>query len=313
MGNEKHIFVVNPMAGKRSCEEEIEDFVKKYQGRGVQCDCFVTLEKGEGELFVRQSCYKAARKNEFIFFYACGGDGTLNEVVNGVMASGETERVAVTHIPRGSGNDFIKYFDHPERFSKLENFMKNEIVKQKVDVIKVNQRYCLNICSAGLDARIGTNIDQFRRHWWLSGKKAYLASAVSNILQGINKTITITYQSRKGTLISTTAERAMVCVANGAFYGGSFHPVPEAKIDDGILDVLIVDDVQINEALPMLLAYKNGNYWKYPDKIHHVQVKKLRIRTPKPEPLNIDGEALVTEDAEIEILASKLTFFYPLL
>lgn len=268
MENKRHVFIVNPAAGKDSCLKEMEDFVDSFSASNLRCELETSLGKGDCERIAKRICLEAADEDDHVCFYVCGGDGTLNEVVNGIMHSGQSERVALTHIPRGSGNDFIKNFDSIDEKTDLIKFFLGNVRGQKIDVIKVNDRYCLSICSFGLDARIGTNIERFRRHWWLNGKRAYIASFLTNIWKGIGRKMTIEFTQEQDDFSLTqtlSGDWSMVCVANGAFYGGSFHPVPEAKIDDGILDVLFVKKMSTLRLLFLLSAYKNGDYKKIPE------------------------------------------------
>ena len=146
----KHLFIINPAAGKYDHTKEyaqtVERVLRKYE---LEYEIALSTEPGDCEVIAR----RAAETGEELRFYACGGDGTLNEVVCGAAGF---ENVAITHFPGGSGNDFIKIFSETEPFHHLERLLDCE--ETRVDLIRCNGRYSVNILSMGLDARVGTEI-----------------------------------------------------------------------------------------------------------------------------------------------------------
>jgi YegS/Rv2252/BmrU family lipid kinase len=293
----KHLFIVNPAAGKVNHTPRIQTLAKTLcQGEEYQ----VVTSQGFGDC--QRIAREAGESGDECLLYACGGDGTLNEVVSGAMGY---ENLAVTCCPCGSGNDFVKQFHNPQAFFKMENF--RSIRKEQIDVMRVNDRYAVNVCSVGFDARIGTDINAFRRHPLLSGPRAYHASVVVNLLRGVSKPCRVELPGEE----PIDGDQTLVCVLNGSWYGGSYHPVPEASIQDGMLDVLVVKKVSRITVAQVISAYQKGNYASRPDLIQHFRVPSLRIETPEPEPVNLDGELLRTPTVEIQVLPSSLTFFAP--
>ena len=173
----KHLFIINPAAGSRN---QTESYRKKIadacEKRGLEYSIEVSGAPGQ----CREIARRAAQTGEAYRIYACGGDGTMNEIVGGVAGF---ENVAVTMFAGGSGNDFIRIFDEPEAFRNLERLLDAEEVT--FDLIRVNEDYSLNICSVGLDARIGTDVSNYKRLPFLHGFKAYAASTVVNVIKGI--------------------------------------------------------------------------------------------------------------------------------
>jgi YegS/Rv2252/BmrU family lipid kinase len=293
----KHLFIVNPAAGKVNHTPRIQTLSKKLcQGEEYR----VVTSQGFGDC--QRIAREAGESGEECLLYACGGDGTLNEVVSGAMGY---ENLAVTCCPCGSGNDFVKQFPDPQAFFEMENF--RSIRKEQIDVMRVNDRYAVNVCSVGFDARIGTDINAFRRHPLLSGSRAYHASVVVNLLRGVSKPCRVELPGEE----PIDGDQTLVCVLNGSWYGGSYHPVPEASIQDGMLDVLVVKKVNRITVAQVISAYQKGNYASRPDLIQHFRVPSLRIETPEPEPVNLDGELLRTPTVEIQVLPGSLTFFAP--
>ena len=206
-----HLFLINPTAGPRDRSREVAQVAQVLCGQLGE-PCRVRVSEYSGHL--TEMAREAGQSGIETRVYACGGDGTLNEVVTGAMGY---DNLSVTSFPCGSGNDFIKHFSAPEAFFQMENFAQAET--QPVDVIRVNDRYALNICSVGFDARIGTAIDAYRRHPMLSGPRAYHASVAVNLVKGVSKPLQV--ETREGLVVD--GRLTLVCVCNGSWYGGSSH------------------------------------------------------------------------------------------
>ena len=158
----------------------------------------------------------------------------------------------------------------------------------------------------GLDARIGTQIDRYRRFPGLGGKGAYLASTVVNVLKGTRQPFTIDFGSRR-----VSGEKTLICICNGSWYGGSFHPVPAARADDGLLDVLTVDAVSLPRLATAIGAYKKGLYARFPGLIDHCRTDALTVTCPTPQVINLDGEAVTACRATFTLLPHNLRFLTP--
>ena len=295
----KHIFIINPAAGKYDRTEEFSGKIAAAcASRGLDYAIHVSEKPGD----CRATARRAAESGEEVRLYACGGDGTLNEVVNGAAGF---PNAAVTHFPGGSGNDTIKIFDDPAAFTSIERLLDAE--EARFDLIRCNDSYALNVLSIGFDARVGTDIARFKRLPLVSGKGAYILSIFSNMLHGLTADYTVTLDS--GEVFS--GRKTMICVCNGRWYGGGFNPVPEAEPDDGLLDVLVVEKVNLLQVATVVGHYQKGRYADYPSLIYHARCRSLRIECVKESVVNIDGEAAYTTDAKIELIPQAIRFFYP--
>ena len=294
----KHLFIINPAAGKYDHTKEYaqtaERVLRKYD---LEYELALSTEPGDCEVIAR----RAAETGEELRIYACGGDGTLNEVVCGAAGF---ENVAVTHFPGGSGNDFIKIFSETEPFHHLERLL--DCDETRVDLIRCNGRYSVNILSIGLDAKIGTDIARFKRLPLVSGKGAYILSILANILSGRSAHYAVELNGE-----TIDAEQTLICVCNGRWYGGGFNPVPEAEPDDGLLDVLLVKKVSLLQVAAVIGKYQKGKYADYPALIRHERCTALTIRCDSESVVNIDGEALYTDALDISLVPKALRFFYP--
>ena len=293
-----HLFIINPAAGKR---DQTEDFRREIEqlceDRGLKYR--IAVSEGPGDC--GRIASSAARTGEELHIYACGGDGTLNEVVAGVAGY---DNVAVTHYAGGSGNDFVKIFNDPEPFRRLESLLDWE--EATFDLIRCNGDLSLNICSVGLDARIGTDVARYKRLPLLHGFRAYAASTVVNLFKGISEHYVVEINGE-----TIDAEQTFVCVCNGRYYGGGFNPVPEADPTDGWLDVLLVKKVSLLQVPGIIGKYKNGQYKELPQFVTYYRAKEVTIRCDKPTPINLDGEVRTGEVIRMSVAQEKVRFFYP--
>ena len=294
----KHLFIINPAAGSRNRTQEYSDVIHKIcRARKVDYEIRVSTAPGEATRIARE----AAQTGEELRLYACGGDGTLNEVAAGAAGY---ENAAVTVFSGGSGNDFVKIFDDPKAFFDLHRLMDAE--EATFDLIRCNGDIALNICSVGLDARIGTDVSRYKRLPLLHGFRAYAASTVVNVVKGISEHYVVELNGQ-----TLDGEYTFVCVCNGRYYGGGFNPVPEADPTDGKLDVLLVKKVTRLQVPGIIGKYKDGRYRELPELVDYFRTDAVTIRCDKPTPVNVDGEALTAQTVTLRVADEKLRFFYP--
>ena len=138
----KHIFIINPAAGKADSTNEIVGQLTKI--RDLDYQVYITRVPKDATEYIKTVC--SENPDTEYRFYACGGDGTINEVANGVMGF---ENASMTAVPVGSGNDYVKYFGGREKFLNLEKLVNGEEIM--VDVLKVRDHYALNAVHFGFD------------------------------------------------------------------------------------------------------------------------------------------------------------------
>lgn len=292
----KHLFIINPAAGSR---DRTREYTQTIQNLCKELDYEIAVSQAPGDC--RRLARQAAETGEEYHIYACGGDGTLNEVASGAAGY---ENAAVSVYACGSGNDFIKVFSDPQAFFDLKRLL--DAQECRMDMIRVNEDQALNICSVGLDARIGTDVASYKRLPFLHGFWAYAASTVVNVIRGIGEHYTVEIN---GEVID--GEQTFVCVCNGSFYGGGFHPIPQADPTDGVLNVLLVK--KISRALvPLIIGkYKQGRYAELSDVARYFETDQVRIRCDRPSAVNLDGELRIAQDVTMSVEKQKLRFFYP--
>ena len=294
----KHLFIINPAAGNKDRTNDYKaQICKQCKQRGL--DFQIKISKAPGHC--RELARQAAETGEEYRIYACGGDGTLNEVASGAAGY---PNVAVTVFSGGSGNDFVKIFSETAPFFDLERLLDAE--ETTFDMIRCNDDLSLNICSVGLDARIGTDVSNYKRLPLLSGFRAYAASTVVNVIRGIAEHYVIEID---GEVID--GDKTMICICNGRYYGGGFNPIPDADPTDGMLDVLVVEKVSRLLVPKVIGKYKNGQYKELSNLIRYFRTDKVKVLCDKETPINLDGELRTAQEIVFTVAAEKLRFFYP--
>ena len=292
----KHLFIINPAAGSR---DRTADYTAEIRRLCAGLDYEIAVSAAPGEC--RRLAREAARTGEEVRIYACGGDGTLNEVASGAAGF---SNAAVTAYSGGSGNDFVKLFSDPAAFSDLSRLLDAE--EESFDMILCNDDLALNICSVGLDARIGTDVARYKRIPFIHGFNAYALSTLVNLFRGISEHYVVEIDGER-----IDGQQTFVCVCNGRFYGGGFNPVPEADPADGKLDVLLVKKVSLLQVPAIIGKYKNGRWRELPEIIRHFRTDRVRILCDGPTPVNLDGELRVAQAVTMEVAREKVNFFYP--
>lgn len=300
----KHLFIINPVAGSMKYAE------KEQRINGVIANLPSSVRRdNKFEVYVTRARMDAYEKvkaeadtGEPLRVYACGGDGTLNECVNGAVLH---PNAAVTHWPIGTGNDFVRMFGRErKKFRDLASLVTGEV--RPMDAIDCNGRWCINICSVGVDARVGTEVHKFSDLPVIGGATGYVASVVTNYARGISDEMTATAEG-----LTCGPELNMVCVCNGRFYGGGFNPVPEAMPDDGLMDCLVVSGVNRFTFLGAIAAYARGDYRRLPQYITHVRTTQLELHAKREQVINVDGEAERGKDIVFRLQPGAVNFVFP--
>lgn len=294
----EHLFIINPAAGKYNRTDEFSWMIRQICGKHhLRYQIAISDHPGDCTRIARE----AAQTGKDLRIYACGGDGTLNEIVSGVAGF---PNVAITHFAGGTGNDFIKVFSDTEPFKDLEQLLDCE--ETTFDLIDCNGDYGLNVCSVGLDARVGTQVAAYKRLPLVTGTGAYLLSALVNVIRGIASHYVVEVDGERIDGMET-----MVFAGNGICYGGGFRPVPQADPRDGKLDVLVVKKVSRLQVARLLNKYKTGQFDSVPHLIRHFRTDSVRIICDKETDINLDGELRLGQDIRIRIADAKIRFFYP--
>lgn len=293
----RHLFIINPAAGKKDSTARLEQLLEQ-----VSFDHEVVYTQGAGD--ARRLAEQAAALGEPVRIYACGGDGTLNEVVN---AAAGHDHVAITNVPKGTGNDFLRLFgpDFRTLFYDLEALAAGP--QTAMDVIDCNGHLGIDVACAGVDARIGIGVHKYKNWPLVSGAGAYVLSLIYEVFtQGLTRPMKVQMED-----LELDGEILALCVCNGRHYGGGFMPVPEAMPDDGVLDMLVVPKVGLLTFLRVVGKYAKGKYKDYPQYILARHGRQVTYSCPKGVIASVDGEAVHDTSITIRLSDKKVNFFYP--
>ena len=196
--------------------------------------------------------------------------------------------------------------DDMEKFRDAENLWDGP--QFPMDAIDVNGRVALTIACSGIDARVARDVHKYSESPLLDGKGSYIYSlAVNFLFNGIGTHWTITLDD-----VTTEGDWSLVSVCNGRYYGGGFMPVAEARMDDGVLNTLVVREVNRRTFLKFVGPYSRGEYAKFPEYAHCSCPKVVHIHSEKPDIVTcLDGESVVNSDVTIKLHDKKLNFFGP--
>ncbi|MBO4913975.1 MAG: BmrU protein [Oscillospiraceae bacterium] len=298
----RHIFIINPAAGKTDSRQRVyqmADALKKKHSLDVEC--MLTRSPGHATALTRG----IAESGGGVRFYACGGDGTVNEVANGIAGF---PNAAMSVVPIGTGNDFLKNFGaDAAKFANPENLWNGET--KQIDLIDCNGRQCLTIACSGIDARIARDVHRYSATPILDGKSSYVASLIVNFLfKGIGSRWTVTVGDEE----LEQRDFSLIAVCNGRYYGGGFMPVPEASMTDGVLNTLVVKKVSRLTFAQFVGPYSKGDYEKISKYVKCYTAPQIRIHSEKPNIVTcLDGECVSSGDVTIRLSDKKLNFFGP--
>ena len=294
----RYVFFINPTAGKGKGPALLLPAIEEYfKDTSLEYKVIVTESEGEAERRSREE----AETGDEITVFSCGGDGTFSEVLNGTYGF---SNVSLGSIPCGSGNDFLKQFDSSEPFSDIKSQMGGKSVP--MDIIKVDDIFCMNICSLGMDAVVADMMTDFKRLPFVSGSLAYKLAVVKCFLKkiGINVKVTI-----DGVLLGTFNSLFVTC-ANGTTYGGGYKCSPGANPFDGRLEWLLVETVSKLRLPKFLKLYERGEHENLPY-VKHGHCKVMEIEAERVAPINVDGEILHKQKVRFELLRGAVKFILP--
>ena len=309
----KHYFIINPKAGAKDTSELIQRRIESFQEwTGEDWEAYVTSAPGDAANYTAYVCQD--HPDTPMRFYACGGDGTLNEVLSGAMGHANAQ---LALYPSGSGNDFLRCFGAKGDFLDFERLAEGTPTPTDVMRITVGQgpdapvRYCINVCGLGFDAYVGRNMQRIKRWPIVGGKRSYVSSLVASFLFHRRSRCTVMVD---GELFLDNAPFLFCTVNNGRYEGGGFCGAPNAMTDDGLLDIFRIKPVPILRFPSLVKLYHDGRHVDSPsaqDIFEFRQGTEVDITCRRPMPCVIDGEILLSDHYHVELLPKAIDFIIP--
>jgi len=298
----KHIFVVNPAAGKYDHTKEIKKALEVC-GNAYDYSVYVTKGQQDAVHFVNEWC--ETHPEEKVRFYACGGDGTIHEVAQAVCGR---ENASFTAYPCGSGNDFVKYYGGKSRFEDISRLLNGK--EERIDAISVNGHLCVNAVSFGFDSAVCKMMQKIKRYPLIGGKNAYYVGAFLALFYAMRTKCRVCADGEE-----LAAKEILLCsVANGRYVGGSFKCAPRALNDDGLLEVCCVKPIFPLRFFTLIGPYSRGEHLEAPQFrkiVTYRKSKKVEITAKGDFWLSLDGELANNNKARIEVLPGALRFAVP--
>lgn len=294
----QHIFVLNPAAGQADSSTMLKEQILALYGESAVI--YETRGIGDATAFVRE--YANAHKEQQLRFFACGGDGTFSEVVGGAVGF---DHVAVGIVPVGTGNDFVRNFENKEHFLSLESQRDGSEIS--VDLLRCNDRYCVNMLNTGFDCEVVGCMQRIKRR--VPSGMAYALGVLIELIKKPCATVKVIADGE----VADDGKRLLCAVANGGFYGGGYHPLPHASISDGMIDVCLVKNVSRIRFVTLIGKYKKGTHIIPATRkvIHVLRCRHLTLEFPEPRQVSIDGELVSMDRCEIEVLPAAFRLVLP--
>ena len=296
----RYAFIINPAAGKGKAVKALGIEIAEYCSlHKKEYSVQITTAPGDAKRFANEH----AKKGDEVTIFLAGGEGTVFEALNGVMGY---DNVTLAVIPIGSANDFLKFFPKHKKsaFRNIEDQMAGRPIK--MDVIKAGEYYCLNGCSAGMDAIVAKYMSDFRRLPLVSGSMAYNLAIVKCFLGKIGCRLSLSADGKD----MGNKDCLFAVVANGPAYGGGYLAAPDAVPFDGVLNFTIVEKINKFKILKFIGRYKKGQVDGLTF-VHREKCESFSVRSENPVPVNLDGEIFETKEMDFHIVKSAVKFLIP--
>jgi diacylglycerol kinase (ATP) len=297
----KHIFIINPVAGNGKLQEKLEKTIHlELKDRKFDYEVYITKSEADTRNFTELKC----KENVQAVLYACGGDGTLHEVIN---AACRYKHVSIGVIPVGSGNDFIKNFKNNINFSDINLQTEGENIE--LDLIKVNNEYAATVLNIGLDADVAFNMNKFKKIPFIQGPTRYYLSILYSLFNKLGKQIIV--ETENGVI---NGSFLIGVVANGQYYGSGYKCAPKAMLNDGILDLCFVENISRLKILSLIASYKKGEHLENPKISKYVtydKIKQAKIKFDEPTNVCMDGDKFIYNEVNISAEKNALNFWLP--
>ena len=307
----RYAFIVNPASGQGKHEEgiaaEIEELIKGNPNRDIKL--YYTRSEKDATYLSGLLAEESAMKNEEIVIFACGGDGTVQEVANGIYGH---DNAILGVIPVGSGNDLVRqlglrkdsslYRRLPEQFDGVVTRM--DLIRMSwIEKGEEKSRMIANGINIGFDGNTAILAHRLKRLPLISGTGSYLLAVAANLTAKRGQKLRITADGKNfhtGKLLLATA-------ANGGFCGGGVQSCPKADLYDGLIELMAIKDLPRRKFVALFPKYKAGKLFSIrgvEDIVSYTQAKNIVIEPMLGPTMKFvgDGEIFETGSLRVEVV-----------
>jgi YegS/Rv2252/BmrU family lipid kinase len=298
------VFLVNPASGNGATGKRWPELAHRAAALGLAGETL--FSERPGHLI---ELAESAVRNGADLLVAVGGDGTLNEAMNGLMRAGGAAELAT--IPLGTGMDFVRTYGIPTKFDDAVRTALSE-TKRTIDVGRVSyrrwdggeeERYVANVGSVGMSAAVAQRANGMSKA--LGGRATFFYALVRVFFEWDNTVVTVELDDER-----REARLHDVIVANGEWHGGAMHLAPDARPDDGLFDVVLIGDITKLDFVTTAPKIYNGKYLAHP-KVDVVRSKTVRVDAAERLPIELDGEQVGTTPVRFEVVPDAIRLRVP--
>ena len=309
----KYYFIINPAAGKGTDTKELErDILAQASELGKEVSIYMTKAVGDAEVFARDLI--AEEPDEELCFIACGGDGTFNEVLNAVVGH---PKASVSVYPTGTGNDFVRNFPNAGNFSDVKALLQGEIIP--CDSIEYSGiidgefkvRYCGNMFNIGFDCNVVDATQTLKTKPFIVGSAAYLLGVATTLIKKKGADLKIIADGK----VLSDGPILLTSIANGSYCGGGVMSNPYASVQDGNIDISVINDLGRLRFISLFPKYQKGTHLDTPktkDLIQNLKAQEITV-IPRKGIMRLctDGEISSAEGVLFRILPSSFRLLVP--
>jgi diacylglycerol kinase (ATP) len=300
------IFLVNPASANGSTKRAWPEMAHRAASAGLDGETLFSEGPGGIAKVAGRAAEMGAKRVVVV-----GGDGTVNEAANGLLAAGAGHEVELAVIPRGTGTDFVRTFGIPNKLDGAIAVARDGEIRE-IDAGRVFYRawdgspgsaYFVNVASAGMSGAVAMRANSTSKA--LGGKASFLWATLAVFARWKNAQVSVDIdgEHREGSMLD-------VIVANCEWLGGGMHMTPKAKPDDGVFDVLLIGDITKRDLVQTLPKIYRGTHLPHP-KAEELRGREVRVEAPTPLPVELDGEQPGTTPATFEVVPGALRLVVP--
>ncbi len=300
-----YIIIYNPVAGISSIAQKCLQVLKKYfEDNDLEYTLYESKYKGDITRYCKSICDDKAPKR----IYGVGGDGTLLEIARGVYGY---ENVEIGIFPTGSGNDYVRSFGEFSRFLNIKAQINAQ--SKEMDIMDSDEGCSMNVCSVGFDAKVAYEMVKYKNKPFISGSMSYDLAVAKCFLGKVGDDLDIKI-GLENEEVKISGRFLFALMANGKYYGGGYNCAPHAKLDDGVLNVILIKKPPLYKIPKMVKIYKKGEYLNSPDFEKYLftyNAHSLEISSKKDIYVNCDGECVKAKYAKFSLSKYKIKFILP--